>query len=193
MICVAQFGAWGPGSPWETQKKRDTTVEPQRGCSRCQSLGKITKALIHTVELNQSSVSALPVAALERAQHQSVPSCTLINLGCQGRGGAGWQEMMLWRQPGSSHNLVMVVHVRMSAWTSLFRGYIHIYCSIFLSGSPKEEQESLLRSRIHQFRWSVMLKSMLNLGHRDTTQFKWVCRCPFSLQNKGLLTVLGDC
>lgn len=49
---------------------------------------------------------------------------------------------MLWREPSSSHKLVTVVHVRISAWTSLFRAYIHVYSSISLSRSPKEEQES---------------------------------------------------
>lgn len=87
----------------------------------------------------------------------SVPSCTLINLGCQGHGDAGWQEIMPLREPSSSQKL-KVVHVRMSAWTSLFRGYIHTYCSVFPSGSRKEEQESLLRSRIHQSRWCAVFK-----------------------------------
>lgn len=173
MIHLAQFGAQGlEVCSWQSlghKKKRDTTVEPQRGCIRCWSLGKrkITEALIHTVELNQShqgSVSALPVGSSGTSTGPwCVPSCTLINLGCQGHGDAGWQKITPWGEPSSSQKL-MVAHVRMSAWTSLFRGYIHMYCSVFLSGSPKEEQESLLRSRIHQSRWSAVLKDYSRLA-----------------------------
>lgn len=67
---------------------------------------------------------------------QPIPSCILSNVGCQGCGDAGWQEVMPWGEPSSSHHLVTVVHVRLSAWTLLFRGYIHICCWIFLSALP---------------------------------------------------------